>query len=236
MEWWPFILFIAVALTLLLGYPVAFTLGGVALLVALLASAVGAFELGLLQALPNRLFGIMTNQTLMAVPLFVFMGALLERSKVADDLLNAMSLLAGRLPGGLGLAVVLMGALMAASTGIVGATVVTMGLLALPSMLRQGYDPAFSCGVICASGTLGQIIPPSIVLVLLGDVLANAYQQAQLSQGIFQPDTVSVGDLFAGALLPGLLLVAAYGLMYCGIPGGDRLRRHSRCRSRPLWR
>ena len=153
----------------------------------------------------------MTNQTLMAVPLFVFMGALLERSKVADDLLNAMSLLAGRLPGGLGLAVVLMGALMAASTGIVGATVVTMGLLALPSMLRQGYDPAFSCGVICASGTLGQIIPPSIVLVLLGDVLANAYQQAQLSQGIFQPDTVSVGDLFAGALLPGLLLVAAYG-------------------------
>ena len=211
MEWWPFILFIAVALTLLLGYPVAFTLGGVALLVALLASAVGAFELGLLQALPNRLFGIMTNQTLMAVPLFVFMGALLERSKVADDLLNAMSLLAGRLPGGLGLAVVLMGALMAASTGIVGATVVTMGLLALPSMLRQGYDPAFSCGVICASGTLGQIIPPSIVLVLLGDVLANAYQQAQLSQGIFQPDTVSVGDLFAGALLPGLLLVAAYG-------------------------
>ena len=172
MEWWPFILFIAVALTLLLGYPVAFTLGGVALLVALLASAVGAFELGLLQALPNRLFGIMTNQTLMAVPLFVFMGALLERSKVADDLLNAMSLLAGRLPGGLGLAVVLMGALMAASTGIVGATVVTMGLLALPSMLRQGYDPAFSCGVICASGTLGQIIPPSIVLELMVD-LAN---------------------------------------------------------------
>ena len=157
MEWWPFILFIAVALTLLLGYPVAFTLGGVALLVALLASAVGAFELGLLQALPNRLFGIMTNQTLMAVPLFVFMGALLERSKVADDLLNAMSLLAGRLPGGLGLAVVLMGALMAASTGIVGATVVTMGLLALPSMLRQGYDPAFSCGVIVLRGLWGRL-------------------------------------------------------------------------------
>jgi len=160
----------------------------------------GAFDLAFLAALPNRIYGIMTNETLLAVPLFVFMGVVLERARIAEELLDTMARLFGSLRGGLGIAVTLVGMLMAASTGIVGATVVTMGLLSLPTMLRRGYDPAVATGTICAAGTLGQIIPPSIVLVLLGDVLSNAYQQSQLNQGIFSPDTVSVGDLFAGAL------------------------------------
>ena len=152
----------------------------------------------------------MTNETLMAVPLFVFMGVMLERSRVAESLLETLAVLFGPLPGGLGISVTVVGMLLAASTGIVGATVVTMGLLSLPVMLRRGYDPAVAAGTICASGTLGQIIPPSIILVLLGDVLSSAYQQAQLDQGIFSPKTVSVGDLFVGALIPGLLLVGLY--------------------------
>ncbi len=203
-------LFVAVCLLLMAGFPVALTLGGTALLFAGLGHWLGVFDDAFLSALPNRLYGVMTNQTLMAVPLFVFMGVMLERSKVAEELLDTLSALFGGLRGGLGLSVVLVGMLLAASTGIVGATVVTMGLLALPTMLKRGYNPAFSCGAICASGTLGQIIPPSIVLVLLGDVLSSAYQQAQLDQGIFSPDTVSVGDLFVGALIPGLLLVGLY--------------------------
>jgi len=138
------------------------------------------------------------------------MGVMLERSRVAENLLDTMTALFGRLPGGLGISVTLVGMLLAASTGIVGATVVTMGLLSLPTMLRRGYDPALSAGAICASGTLGQIIPPSIVLVLLGDVVSAAYQQAQLASGVYSPETVSVGDLFAGALLPGVLLVVLY--------------------------
>jgi tripartite ATP-independent transporter DctM subunit len=160
--------------------------------------------------MPNRLFGIITNQTLIAVPLFVLMGIILEKSRIAENLLDAMSSVFGRFPGGLGLAVTLVGMLMAASTGIVGATVVTMGLMSLPSMLKAKYDPALAAGAICATGTLGQIIPPSIALVLLGDVLSNAYQQAQLSQGIFNPRAISVGDLFAGAIIPGLVLVSLY--------------------------
>jgi tripartite ATP-independent transporter DctM subunit len=152
----------------------------------------------------------MTNQVLIAVPLFILMGVMLERSKVAEQLLDSMSMLFGRLRGGLGYSVCIVGALLAASTGIVGATVVTMGLLALPTMLKRGYDPAVASGTISAAGTLGQIIPPSIVLILLGDVLSTAYQQSQLQQGIFAPDTISVGDLFAGALLPGLMLVGMY--------------------------
>jgi tripartite ATP-independent transporter DctM subunit len=163
-----------------------------------------------MEALPNRIYGIMTNQILIAVPLFVFMGVMLERSKIAEDLLETMARLFGPLRGGIGISVVLVGMLLAASTGIVGATVVTMGLLSLPTMLKRGYDPQISTGMICASGTLGQIIPPSIVLVLLGDVLSSAYQQAQLDMGIFSPETLSVGDLFVGALIPGLLLVAMY--------------------------
>ena len=204
------LMFATVFIVLLAGYPVAFSLAGTALGFALAGQWLGVFDFAFLEVLPSRLFGIMTNQTLVAVPLFVFMGVMLERSRVAENLLETMAALFGRLHGGLGISVTLVGMLLAASTGIVGATVVTMGLLSLPTMLRRGYDPKIATGTICASGTLGQIIPPSIVLVLLGDVLSAAYQQAQLDQGIFSPRTVSVGDLFAGALLPGLLLVLLY--------------------------
>ena len=204
------VLFIAVIVILLLGFPVAFTLAGTALLFALGGAIAGTFDTTFLATMPSRIFGIMSNGTLIAVPLFVFMGVTLERARIADDLLQTMSLLFGRLRGGLGIAVILVGMLLAASTGIVGATVVTMGLLSLPTMLRRGYDPAIATGVISASGTLGQIIPPSIVLVLLGDVMSSAYQQSQISLGIFSPDVVSVGDLFIGAVIPGFLLVVFY--------------------------
>ena len=210
MEWLSLLLFALVVLALLAGYPVAFTLAGVSLMFATVAAAFGAFDLVYLEALPSRIFGTMTNSTLVAVPLFVFMGLVLERARIADELLETLGLVFGRVRGGLAVAVIVVGALLAASTGIVGATVVTMGLLSLPVMLRRGYDPRIATGTICASGTLGQIIPPSIILVLLGDVLAGAYQQAQLKQGIFSPKTVSVGELFVGALLPGLLLVGLY--------------------------
>jgi tripartite ATP-independent transporter DctM subunit len=209
-EWMPLLLFVLVGAVLLLGYPVALSLGGTALLIALLGEALGLFDPAFLHALPNRLYGIMTNETLIAVPLFVFMGVMLERSRVAEQLLDTMAMLFGPVRGGLGISVTLVGMLLAASTGIVGATVVTMGLLSLPTMLKRQYSPSLAAGTICASGTLGQIIPPSIVLVLLGDVLSGAYQQAQLDMGIWSPQTVSVGDLFVGALIPGLLLVAAY--------------------------
>ncbi len=207
---WPLLLFTAVFLTLLIGYPVALTLAGSSLLIALLGSAFGVFDLSLLQALPNRVFGAMSNDTLIAVPLFILMGVVLEKARIAEDLLGSLAGLAGQRPGGLAFAVLLVGTLLAASTGIVGATVVTLGLLALPAMLQRGYDPKLACGTICATGTLGQIIPPSIILVLLGDQLGSAYSQAQLAQGIYAPKTVAVGDLFAGALLPGLLLVVLY--------------------------
>ncbi len=206
-------MFAAVFLLLLLGYPVALSLGGTALIAAAIGIATNTFDASFLMATPNRLFGIISNQTLIAVPLFVLMGVILEKSRIAENLLDAMSRLFGRLPGGLGISVTLVGMLMAASTGIVGATVVTMGLMSLPSMLKARYDPSLATGTICATGTLGQIIPPSIALVLLGDVLSNAYQQAQLNQGIFNPKTISVGDLFAGAIIPGLLLVTMY-LLY----------------------
>ena len=205
-------LFLAAGLALLAGFPVAFTLAGVALIFALLGIMTGIFDPAFLGAFPNRIFGIMSNETLIAVPVFVFMGVMLERSKLADQLLQALAQLMHRVPGGLGLAVMIVGALMAASTGIVGATVVTMGLLSLPTMLRNRYAPDVATGTICAAGTLGQIIPPSIVLILLADVLSNAYQQAQLQIGIFSPKTISVGELFAGALLPGLALVGLYML------------------------
>ena len=207
----PLLLFAVVVLALLAGYPVAPTLGGAALLFAFAGGAFGVFDLRDLGFLPNRVFGIVTNQTLIAVPLFVLMGVTLERTRIAEALLNSLAQLLGGIRGGLGLAVTVVGMLLAASTGIVGATVVTVGLLALPTMLRHGYDPRLATGAICATGTLGQIIPPSIALVLLGDVLSSAYSQAQLAQGVFSPKTVSVGDLFAGALLPGLALVAMYG-------------------------
>ncbi len=210
MHWPAFVMFACVVLLLLSGFPVAFTLAGTALLFALGGALAGVFDVSFLGTMPNRLFGIMSNETLVAVPLFVFMGVTLERARIAEDLLDSLSRMFGGLRGGLGIAVIVVGMLLAASTGIVGATVITMGLLALPTMLKRGYDPAVATGVINASGTLGQIIPPSIVLVLLGDVLSSAYQQAQLAQGVFAPRTVSVGDLFMGALLPGLMLVALY--------------------------
>lgn len=206
----PLLLFFAVFLVLLAGYSVAATLAGVALIFALVGAMFGVFDLSIFGFLPSRLFGIMTNQTLIAVPLFIMMGVVLERSKIADMLLVNMSALLGGIHGGLALAVILVGMLMAASTGIVGATVVTMGLLSLPLMLRSRYDPGFASGTIAATGTLGQIIPPSIALVLLADVLSNAYQQAQLSLGVLAPKSVSVGDLFAGSLVPGLILVVMY--------------------------
>jgi len=205
-------LFLAAALSLLAGFPVAFTLAGVALIFALIGVMTGVFDPSFLHAFPSRIFGIMSNETLIAVPVFVFMGVMLEKSKLADQLLQALAQLMRKVPGGLGLAVMLVGTLMAASTGIVGATVVTMGLLSLPTMLRHNYDPSIATGSICAAGTLGQIIPPSIVLILLADVLSNAYQQAQLQMGIFSPETISVGELFAGAMLPGLALVGLYML------------------------
>ena len=201
----------------LLGFPVAFTLGGVAIIFAAIGTVLGAFDASFLGFIPNRIYGVMTNTVLVAIPLFVFMGVLLERSRIAEELLESMSRLFGRLPGGLGLAVTLVGALLAASTGIVGATVVTMGLLSLPVMLRHGYQPALACGSIAAAGTLGQIIPPSIVLVILGDQMANAYQDAQRQLGNFTPEPVTVSDLFAGALLPGLLLVGLYCTYQVGI-------------------
>ena len=203
-------LFVTVVLLLLAGFPVAFSLGGTALLFALGGVLGGGFEAAFLSGLPSRVFGIMTNETLVAVPLFVFMGVTLERARIAEDLLETLSLLFGSLRGGLGISVTLVGMLLAASTGIVGATVVTMGLLSLPTMLKRGYSPQIATGTICASGTLGQIIPPSIILVMLGDVMSSAYQQSQLAAGNFSPDTVSVGDLFAGALVPGLMLVVLY--------------------------
>ena len=216
MEWLALLLFALIVAALLAGFPVAFTLAGVSLAFASICSVFGAFEMAFLEALPNRLFGTMQNQTLVAVPLFIFMGLVLERARIAENLLESLGEVFGHGRGGIAIAVVAVGALLAASTGIVGATVVTMGLLSLPAMLRSGYDPRIASGTICAAGTLGQVIPPSIVLVLLGDVLSSAYQQAQLRAGNFAPASVSVGDLFAGALLPGLALVALYvGYLLC---------------------
>ncbi|CCG07480.1 TRAP transporter large permease [Pararhodospirillum photometricum] len=211
-ELYALAMFAATCGFLIAGFPVAFTLAGVALLFGLAGAGIGAFDTAFLMAMPQRIFGTMTNDVLIAAPLFVFMGVMLERSKVAEDLLESMGRLFGSLRGGLGLSVCVVGALLAASTGIVGATVVTMGLLSLPTMLRRGYDPALTCGTICAAGTLGQIIPPSIVLVLLGDQISNAYGDAQRALGNWSPDPVSVGDLFAGALIPGLALVGLYML------------------------
>ena len=206
-------LFLAVCLVLLAGYPVAFTLGGLSLIFAGLGILFGVFDANLLLGFPSRLFDIVSSDTLIAVPLFILMGVVLERAKLAEELLADMASLCRGLPMGLGVSVVLVGTLLAASTGIVGATVVTMGLMSLPLMLKNGYRPELAAGLICATGTLGQIIPPSIALVLLSDVIANAYQQSSLASGVFDAKVVSTGDLFVAAIIPGLLLVTAY-LLY----------------------
>ena len=206
----PLLMFMVVCLVLMAGYPVALSLSGTALLFAAVGYATGHFDMAFLQALPNRLFGTIKNTTLIAVPLFVLMGVMLEKSRLSEDLLDSMADLFRGLRSGLGISVVLVGALLAASTGIVGATVVTMGLMSLPVMLKRGYSSSQATGIICATGTLGQIIPPSIALVLLGDILSSAYQEAQLNMGIFTPKVVSIGDLFVGAIVPGLFLVLMY--------------------------
>jgi TRAP-type mannitol/chloroaromatic compound transport system permease large subunit len=204
------LMFIALCVLILTGLPVVFILTGCAIVFGGLGWAMGVFDPFLLGALAQRIFGTMTSEVLVAIPLFVFMGIMLEKSKIAEELLEAMGRLFGPVRGGLAISVSVVGALLAASTGIVGATVVTMGLMALPAMLRRGYDKPFAAGTICAAGTLGQIIPPSTVMVILGEVLSSAYQQAQLAQGKFSIETISVGQLFAGSMLPGLMLVGLY--------------------------
>ena len=205
-------LFFGIILTLLIGFPVAFSLAGTSLAFGLLGWLLGVFDPSNFGALASRYIGFMTNEVLVAVPLFIFMGTVLERSNIAEELLTTMGRLFGRVRGGLAFSVITVGALLAASTGVVGATVVTMGLISLPAMLRAGYDPKLASGVICASGTLGQIIPPSTVLIFMGDMLAGINAQVQMSKGNFAPSPVSVGDLFAGAMIPGLLLVLLYFL------------------------
>ena len=205
MEWLALIMFICVCLVLLSGYPVAFSLAGTGILFALIGVQMDLIHPAILKNVGSRLFGIIQNPTLIAVPLFVFMGGILEKAKIADNLLNGIARLMGERPSGLGISVILVGALLAASTGIVGATVVTMGLISLPIMLKKGYSPSLASGIICASGTLGQIIPPSIVLVLLGDVIASANRDVGMGNA-----PMSVGDLFAGALIPGFILVGMY--------------------------
>ena len=218
----PLLMFVVVCLVLMAGYPVALSLSGTALIFALAGYVTGYFDMAFLHALPNRLFGTIKNTTLIAVPLFVFMGVMLEKSRLSEDLLDSMADLFRGFRSGLGLSVVIVGALLAASTGIVGATVVTMGLMSLPTMLKRGYSASQAMGIICATGTLGQIIPPSIALVLLGDILSTAYQQAQLSAGVYTPKIVSIGDLFVGAIIPGLILVVLYSfyVLLCVKPSG----------------
>ncbi|HEX9238934.1 MAG TPA: TRAP transporter large permease subunit, partial [Xanthobacteraceae bacterium] len=208
---------LAVCALLLVGYPVAFTLAGVSLCFAVAGATSGVMELALLGALPARIFGIMTNDVLLAIPLFVFMGVMLERSRIAEELLETMGRLFGRLPGGLGLSVIVVGVLLAAAKGVVGATTVTMGLIVLPTMLRHGYDKALAAGTVAATATLAQIFPPATVLILLGDQLSNSYQAAQLAKGSFAPQSVTVADLFAGAICPGFVLVLFYMLYVIGV-------------------
>ena len=204
------LMLVAVIVALMAGYPVALTLAGTSLIFAVLGDAIGAMSFGILGALPQRIFGVMTNEVLLAIPLFIFMGVMLERSRIAEDLLETMGRLFGTLRGGLGISAVIVGTLLAAAKGVVGATTVTMGLIMLPTMLRFGYDPRLAAGTVAATATLAQIFPPATVLVLLGDQLGNAYQAAQLSKGIFAPRSLTVSDLFAGALVPGFALVGLY--------------------------
>lgn len=197
---------------LMTGYPVAIALAASALLFAGIGFCFDVFDNAFLMAVPDRLFGVVTNETLLAIPLFIFMGVALEKSGISEALLSQLAEQLRKIKGGLAFSVLIVSALLAASTGIVGATVVTLGLIALPSLLKQGYDEKLATGLVCATGTLGQIIPPSIVLIILSDVISNSYQEAQLAQGIFSPETVTVADLFMGALIPGILLILMYGI------------------------
>lgn len=210
MEIVPLLLLVLICLALLFGYPVAFTLSGVSILFALICIPFGIFDESILKSIPLRIFGIMNNVTLLAVPLFIFMGTVLERSGIAARMLENMALAFRNVRGGLSISIIAVGALLAASTGIVGATVVTMGLMSLPVLIQQGYKKDFSSGLVASTGTLGQIIPPSIALVLLGDVMSNAYQRAQNNMGIFSQQTVTVGDLFVGAIIPGIMICLGY--------------------------
>lgn len=210
MEIIPLILIILICTMLLLGYPVAFTLSGVSILFALACIPFGVFDASIFKSIPIRIFGIMNNVTLLAVPLFIYMGTILERSGIAAQMLKNMALAFKNIRGGLSISIIFVGALLAASTGIVGATVVTMGLMSLPIMIQQGYRKDFASGLVASTGTLGQIIPPSIALVLLGDVMSNAYQRAQNDMGIFSQKTVTVGDLFIGAIIPGIMICLGY--------------------------
>lgn len=203
-------MFAALIVFILIGYPVAFTIAGVATAFALLGWWLDVFSINLMGALGQRFFAIMTNPVLTAIPLFVLMGVVLEKSRIAEELLETMGRLFGTMRGGLGVSVVLVGTLLAASTGIVGATVVAMGMIALPAMLRNGYNPRLAAGTVCTAGTLGQIIPPSTLLIILAEVMSSAFQQAQFQQGRFSIETISVGQTFAAALVPGLLLVGIY--------------------------
>jgi tripartite ATP-independent transporter DctM subunit len=210
MEIIPLLLLLLVCCALLFGYPVAFTLSGISILFALICIPFGIFDPAIFKSIPLRIFGIMNNVTLLAVPLFIFMGTVLERSGIASKMLENMALAFKNTRGGLSISIIVVGALLAASTGIVGATVVTMGLMSLPVLIQQGYKKDFSAGLIASTGTLGQIIPPSIALVLLGDVMSNAYQRAQNNMGIFSQKTVTVGDLFVGAIVPGIMICLGY--------------------------
>ncbi|MCV0428079.1 MAG: TRAP transporter large permease subunit [Roseibium sp.] len=207
---WLIVMTLAVFTCILSGVPVLLAIAGAPTLIALLAAAFGDFDLVFFQAVPQRVYGIMTNPLLLAVPLFVLMGLLLEKSRQAEKMLKSLTAVLGGNQSALALSVVLVSALIAASTGIIGATIVMLGTITLPALLNAGVNKRMSSGLICASGTLGQIIPPSIVLILLGDQISNAYFEAQQEAGNFAPDPVTVGDLFAGALFPGLLLVALY--------------------------
>lgn len=210
MELIPLILLIMICVALLMGYPVAFTLAGLSILFALICIPFGIFDPTIFKSIPIRIFGIMNNMTLLAVPLFIFMGTILEKSGIAAKMLENMADAFKNTKGGLSISIIIVGALLAASTGIVGATVVTMGLMSLPILINQGYEKSFSTGLVASTGTLGQIIPPSIALVLLGDVMSNAYQAAKYSTPGMSSQTVTVGDLFIGAIVPGIMICIGY--------------------------
>lgn len=208
---------IAVVALLMIGYPVALTLAGVSLIFAAFGDIAGVMNFTLLGALPQRIFGVTTNEVLLTIPLFVFMGVMLERSRIAEELLETMGRLFGSLTGGLAISATIVGSLLAAAKGVAGATTVTMGLITLPAMLRHGYDPRLAAGTVAATATLAQIMPPATVLVLLADQINIAFQSAQLAAGKFSPDSVSIGDLFAGAIIPALLLVTLYLLFQIAV-------------------